>query len=169
MENDTPPAPPRHDKVINVICGGSEVSGVSYTVAKQSSRRMAWTEIHKIGAHDPEALQIINFRSEESNYANDPHDDALVISLSIANCLTKRILVDNGSSENVLFLNAYREMGLREADITRRCISLVGFSGESKTTIGETTLPVYAEGVNLYTKFVILDSPSAYKVILGHP
>ena len=130
---------------------------------------MARTEIHKTGAHDPEVLQIINFRSDESNYANDLHDDALVISLSIANCLTKRILVDNGSSANVLFLNAYREMGLKETDITRRCISLVGFSGESKSTIGETVLPIYAEGVNLYTKFVILDSPSAYNVILGRP
>ena len=97
--------------------------------------------------------------------STDPHDDALVISLSIANCLTKRILVDNRNSTNVLFLNAYREMGLKEADITRRCISLVGFSGESKTTIGETVLPIYAEGVNLYTKFVILDSSSIYNVI----
>ena len=79
---------------------------------------MARTEIHKTGAHNPEALQIIKFHSDESNYSNDPHDDAPVISLSIANYLTKRILVDNGSSANVLFLNAYREMGLNEADIT---------------------------------------------------
>ena len=79
---------------------------------------MARTKIHKTGAHNPKALQIIKFRSDESNYANDPHDDTLVISLSIANCLTKLILMDNGSSENVLFLNTYREMGLKEADIT---------------------------------------------------
>ena len=169
VRDDMPPAPPRHDKVINVISGGSEVSEVSYAAAKRNSRRMARTEIHKTGAHNPEALQIIKFRSDESNYANDPHDDALVISLSIVNCLTKRILVDNGSSTNVIFLNAYREMGLKEADITRRCVSLVGFSGESKTTIEETILPIYAEGVNLYTKFMILDSLSMYNVILGCP
>ena len=67
------------------------------------------------------------------------------------------------------FMNTYREMGLKEADIKRRCISLVGFSGESKTTIKETFLPIYAEGVNLYTKFVILGSPSVYNIILGCP
>ena len=77
--------------------------------------------------------------------------------------------MDNESSVNVLFLNAYREMRLTESNITRRSISLVGFSGESKNTVGETVLPIYIEGVNLYTKFVILDSPSAYNVILGCP
>ena len=77
--------------------------------------------------------------------------------------------MDNRSSANVLFLNTYREMGLKEEDITRRCISLVGFNDELRTTIGETILPVYAEGVNLYTKFLILDSSSAYNVILGRP
>ena len=75
--------------------------------------------------------------------------------------------MDNGSSMNVLFLNVYREMGFKEEDITWRCIYLVGFSGKSRTTIGETVLPVYAEGVNLYTKFLILDSPFAYNIILG--
>ena len=58
-------------------------------------------------------------------------------------------------------------MGLKEKDITRRCISLVGFKGDSRTTIGETVLPVYAEGVNMYTKFLILDSSFAYNIILG--
>ena len=129
---------------------------------------MVRMDLYKSGTHDPEAFQIINIRSDESNYRNNPHDDALVISLSIANCLTKRIPVENGSSTNVLFINVYREMGLKKEDITRRCISLLGFSGESRTTLGETVLPVYAEGVNMYTKFLILDNSSAYNVILGH-
>ena len=129
-----------------MISGGSEVSGVSYAAEKRSSRRMVQADLHKNGTHDPEALQIINFWLDESNYRNDSHDDALVISLSIANCLTKRILVDNGSSANVHFINAYMEMGLKEDDITWRCVSLVGFSGKSRTTLEETVLPVYAEG-----------------------
>ena len=91
---------------------------------------MVQADFHKTDHHDVRTLQMISFCSDESNYHNDPHDDALVISLSIANFLTKWILVDNESSANMLFLNAYREMGLKEEDITRRCISLVGFSGE---------------------------------------
>ena len=110
---------------------------------------------------------MISFHLDKSNYHNDLQDDALVISLSIANCLTKRILVDNRSFMNVLFLNVYREMGLQESDITRRYISLVGFSSKSKITIGKTIMPIYMEGINLYKKFLILDNRFAYNVILG--
>lgn len=82
----------------------------------------------------------------------------------------KRILIDNGSFANVLFLNAFREMGLDESKIIKKTTFLIGFSGEHKSTVGEIDLPVYAEGVNLCTRFLVVDSPtSAYNVILGRP
>ena len=38
---------------------------------------------------------------------------------------------------------------------------------QQKFTLGDITLSVYAAGVNLHITFVVLDSPSAYNVILG--
>ena len=93
----------------------------------------------------------------------------MVIKLTVANCLTKRILVDNGSSANVIFLDVLKEMQAPEANIIKKTTTLIGFSGEQKTTLGEVTLPVYAEGINLYTKFSILDCPSACNMIFGRP
>ncbi len=58
---DNQPIPPRHNKVINVISDGLEVSGVSYAAAKRSSRCMVRADLRKSGAHDPDTLQIINF------------------------------------------------------------------------------------------------------------
>ena len=110
-KDDTPPVPLRQDRIINVISNSFEVSRVSYMPAKRSSRRIDLTEVHKTKEHDLEALHIINFHSDESNYRNNLHDDALVISLSIANCLTKWILVDNGSSANVLFCKCIQGNG----------------------------------------------------------
>lgn len=46
---------------------------------------------------------------------------------------------------------------------------LVGFSGEQKKTMGEITLPVYCEGLNIHKKFQVIDVPSSYNVILGRP
>ncbi|KAF2539259.1 hypothetical protein F2Q68_00020633 [Brassica cretica] len=44
-----------------------------------------------------------------------------------------------------------------------------GFSGEVKQTAGEVILPVYAEGMNMSTKFLVVDCESSYNMILGRP
>ena len=68
-----------------------------------------------------------------------------------------------------MFLNAFKEMGLKDAYLIGRSISLVTFSGETKNTIGEVVLPVYVEGVNKYTNFLVLDFLSTYNIILKRP
>ncbi|XP_056685424.1 uncharacterized protein [Spinacia oleracea] len=74
------------------------------------------------------AAMTITFDDSDSTDAQQEHHDGLVISLPIGNALIKRILIDNGSSANVLFLEALQEMGLEEKSIIRRSTVLVGFS-----------------------------------------
>ncbi|XP_013624624.1 PREDICTED: uncharacterized protein LOC106330749 [Brassica oleracea var. oleracea] len=124
-----PASPPRQDRVIHVISGGSEVS----------------------------LLNEISFIVKEQERVPAPYQDALVISLTVVNYLVKKILVDNGSSSNILFQTAYRDLGLEENALTRRITPLIGFSGEVKQTSGEVILPVYAEGINLSTKFLVVE------------
>ena len=94
---------------------------------------------------------------DDNDACRGEHHDGLVISLSVGNCLIKRILVDTGSSTNMILLNSVKEMGLNETDITPRRIPLVGFSGEVKYTKGDIVLPVYAGGINLQVKFNVLE------------
>ena len=77
--------------------------------------------------------------------------------------------MDNGSSSNIIFQTAYQDPGLDESAVTCKISPLIGFSGEVKQTAGEVTLPVYAEGINMSTKFLVVDSQSAYNMILGRP
>ena len=85
---------------------------------------------------------VLSFIDNEDSTLINAHHDTLVISLLIANCQIKRILVDNSSSTNVNFLNALKEMNIDEAHIHHRSIVLVGFSGEKKFTLGDITLLV---------------------------
>ncbi|XP_013690096.1 uncharacterized protein LOC106394021 [Brassica napus] len=164
-----PTSPPRQDRVINVISGGSEVSGVSHAAAKKSTRNakhgleMTQSKLLLLGTDE------ISFTVKEQEKILAPHHDALVISLTVANCLVKRILVDNGSSSNIIFQRAYQDLGLEERALTRKVTPLIGFSGEVKQTAGEAILPVYTEGVNMSTKFLVVDCQSAYNMILGRP
>ena len=83
----------------------------------------------------------ISFTAKEQERVLTPHHDALVISLAVANCLVKRILVENGSTGNIIFQAAYQDLGLEESALTRRITSLIGFSREVKQTAGEVNPP----------------------------
>ncbi|XP_022552509.2 uncharacterized protein LOC106358498 [Brassica napus] len=142
-----PVSPPRHDRVIHVISGGSEISGISHAAGKKST----WNAKHGLEAPKPKRLLLgtdeISFRAKEQEKVITPHHDALVISLTVANCLVKRIL--------------------EEGTLTRRVTPLIGFSGEVKQTAREITLPVYAEGINMSTKFLVVNWDSSYNMIIG--
>ncbi|KAF2546687.1 hypothetical protein F2Q70_00022096 [Brassica cretica] len=164
-----PASPPRQDRVIHVISGGSEISGVSDEAAKKSTRNAKYG----LETTKPKLLLLgtdeISFTAKEQEKILAPHHDALVISLTVANCLVKRILVDNGSSSSIIFQTAYQDLGLEESALTRNITPLIGYSGEVKQTAEEVTLPVYTEGINMSTKFLVVDSQSAYNMILGRP
>ncbi|XP_021744417.1 uncharacterized protein LOC110710433 [Chenopodium quinoa] len=60
-------------------------------------------------------------------------------------------------------------MNIDEKDIINKSTMLVGFSGETKKTIREITLPTYAKGINLQVKFLVIDTLSSYNIIFGRP
>ncbi|XP_074351897.1 uncharacterized protein LOC141691049 [Apium graveolens] len=108
---------------------------------------------------------------DESDKGNirEPQQEGLVISLPVGNCLIKRILVDNGSAANIMMLSNLTQIGLAESDMIKKLTTLVRFSGEIKRTLGEITLPTYAEGVNLLEKLCIIDVDSTYNIIMEMP
>ncbi|XP_056843144.1 uncharacterized protein LOC130495693 [Raphanus sativus] len=164
-----PALPPQQDQVIHVISGGSEVSRISSDAANRSTCNARNGQ----KAEGPKRLLFgtneISFTAREQEKVLAPNHDALVISLTIANCLVKRILVDNGSSSKIIFHSAFADLGLEPTALTRKATPLVGFSGEVKQTLGEVLLPVYAEEINQATKFLVVDCPSSYIVILRSP
>ena len=78
----------------------------------------------------------------------DPHHDRLVITLYIANHIVRWILVDGGSSVNIILLDSLKRMNISKSEIVARSSILIGFYGETKHTIGKIKLPIYIEGVN---------------------
>ena len=50
----------------------------------------------------------ISFTEEDAWCLHHPHDDALVINLSIADFNTQWVLVDNGSSADILYYPTFQ-------------------------------------------------------------
>ncbi|XP_038704656.1 uncharacterized protein LOC120014086 [Tripterygium wilfordii] len=163
------PLPPPITQTYCVISGGSEISGLSHTSAKKHEKEAANPAARMARSLGTFTNQVMVFTDDEATQLLHPHHDALVLTLQVANINLKRILIDNGSSANVLFLAAYKGMGLDETLILRKSMALIGFNGEVSHSVGEVVLPIYAPGLNKQTRFSIVDSPSAYNAILGRP
>ena len=52
--------------------------------------------------------QAITVTNEDASRIHHPHDDAIVITLLIADYSTRRVLVDNGSSVDILYCPAFQ-------------------------------------------------------------
>jgi len=100
-----------------------------------------------------------------------PHTDALVVTLTIANYQTRRILVDTWSSTDILFKSAFDYMGVPREKVVPVSCHLLGFAGENVLPIGSIDLPItagtYPRQKVIMVKFLIVDRVSAYNAIIG--
>ncbi|KAK3041994.1 hypothetical protein RJ639_002302 [Escallonia herrerae] len=111
--------------------------------------------------------------SGHSKDIKTPHDDQLVITIKPGNFDVKRVLIDNGSSAEILFYDAFKKMNIPTDRLRKMDAPLYGFSNHPVTAKGIIALPV-AIGTppaqaNFMLDFVVVKVSSAYNAILGRP
>jgi len=86
---------------------------------------------------------------------------------------TRRVLVDNGSSANVMYMTAFQQMKLDPNRLKPFGSPSVNFSGDRVYLKGIISLQItartYPTQVTRMVDFLIIDCPSSYNVILGQP
>ena len=71
--------------------------------------RQETTNIPAVSPKRQKTEEPITFTEEDTQGVQFPHNDAVVVSLNIANYAVRRILVDNESSADILFYDAFQE------------------------------------------------------------
>ncbi|XP_070004163.1 uncharacterized protein [Nicotiana sylvestris] len=160
-----PPKPPSPKKNVNVISGGEEINGVTYTTTKKVSKV---TVTHRMQVRHVLEEESITFDDADANGVLTPHNDALVISLLVHDTNVKRVLINLGSSVNIIFLRVLNKMQA-EDKLVPKAHTLSGFHNSSITTKGEVELTTFVEGVVKDTKFQVVEMDMAYNMILGRP
>ncbi|XP_074288430.1 uncharacterized protein LOC141613587 [Silene latifolia] len=164
-----PSPPPQCTRTVNVITGGSELCGLTYSAAKRRATEAKGDKPEYSCRISRQNLPSVTFDETDAQSAPEQHHDALIITLPIENCEVRKILVDTRSSINLIMLETLKGMGFSEKDIAKKAVPLVGFSGETKHSPGEIVIPTYAGGVNKQVRYLVIDGPSTYNVILGRP
>ena len=126
-ENECP-RPPIGD--IRMIIGGTTVTGSSKKVRKTYLRMVQNVQLTN---SVPKMAQIenpiIGFSEEDARRLHHPHDDALVVSIRVGDYNTHRVLVDNGSSADILYYPAFQQMRIDKEWLVSTNTLLVGFRG----------------------------------------
>ncbi|RWW61548.1 hypothetical protein BHE74_00031389, partial [Ensete ventricosum] len=122
------------EKQIDVIFGGPASGGDRSSARKVYAR----SEVGKRLAHD-EDLDI-TFKSGGEEYPC--HDDTLVISIRMANAYVKRVMIDTGSSTDILYFDAFQKLGLIDKDLVTLTSTLTRFTGDFVSPMGAATIHV---------------------------
>jgi hypothetical protein len=110
--------------------------------------------------------ESITFTKEDFRLKSTNHNDAMVIEVNIAGWIIGKILVDNGSSADILFLRTFEEMNLSQHMLHPPEYSLLGFGGKLIKPVGKKSLPVSRDLDNAKTK-TLFDMVDMYHLYLA--
>ena len=153
------------------FAGGGETSSAQ----KAHLRSIRLTEMGEIQAVSklPRLDNTITFSDSDLEGWQHPHDDPLVVRTIVANTTVHRVLIDNGSLVGIIFVLAFDKMGIGREKLEPVNTHLRGFSGEKVLPLGSIQL-VLTLGeppcqATTTARFLIVDAPSAYNMLLGRP
>ena len=148
-------------------------TGGSFKSLKKACQRQV-NSVHMIPPFkQKQADQDMSFNEADARGVKQPHNDSLVIMLTIEGFNTKRILMDNSSSADIIYLPAFQQLKLDPRRLRSFDSSLVSFSGGRVYLRGILTLTVmvrtYPVQLTHQLDFLVVDCPSSYNVIIGRP
>ena len=166
--NDTAPAP---DGTIHTIAGGPTIGGSSNQDRKRYARESHNQPSVYSVAQASRSHPVIAFTEEDAEGLHLPHADPLVIHIQLGTKIVKRVLVDTGASVDILYMDAFEQLGMSLSMLRPYPGKLVTFSGEEidvagvfemKVTLG--TSPIRrTESID----FTVVRLPAIYNAILG--
>jgi hypothetical protein len=184
-ETNTPPPPPlpqvqeppqqpknfpTHGTIIT-ITGGSN----TYFKTKRQ-RSDYYHQVNHVTIEDPITQSKwshvpITFSYRDINLTSFPHTDVMVTTVYIDRWDVTKILINNGSQTEILFLATFNTMGFDRKQLREPSKSLYGFGGKRIKPAGTITLPMYFDTPKNprteYITFNVVDMPYPHNTIFG--
>ncbi|XP_059671106.1 uncharacterized protein LOC132316650 [Cornus florida] len=144
-------------KVIHAIHGRSEDDQESEGVYR--SRLRVAHKLRKISSVNAIASGSISigFGDGDLSRVQLPHEDPLVISLLVANCMIKRVLIDPGSSANIITKTVFEQLEIPSSSIRPTSSPSMGFDVTRVDPLGVIDLSIIAVKRTLKENFVLTE------------
>ena len=158
-----------------MISGGFAGGGESSSARKAHLCSIRSGEVMEVQAVSklPRLNTAITFLDSDLEGCQHPHDDPLVIRAVVANKTIHQVLVDNGSSAEIIFASAFDKMGIGREKLEPVSTHPRGFSGDKVLPLGSIQLVLTLGDppceATMVVRFLIVDAPSTYNMLLGRP
>lgn len=116
-----------------------------------------------------QARPVLSFSDEDKVRTHQSHDDALVVTFQIGGYDVRKVLVDQGSGVEFMYLDLYRELKLKPEDLASYNSPLVGFDGKIVIPKGMVRLAIQIGSKVVNVNFIAVDVYSPYTAILARP
>ena len=124
--------------MVETITGGFAGGSTSNKAKKRQLRTVMNTKNKRRKEH----YEPISFTKEDYGDIEREHDDPMVVFALIHNFLVKRVLIDQGSSGNILYSHATQALGIPKCSYKPYNGMLVGFAREQVQVEGNVKLQV---------------------------
>ena len=81
----------------------------------------------------------------------------------------KRVLVDQGSAVEIMYLDLYKRMNLKPEDLMAYDSPLVSFEGKTVIPRGQIRLPIQTDSKVAEVDFILVDAYLPYTAIMARP
>ncbi|KAJ8428580.1 hypothetical protein Cgig2_031374 [Carnegiea gigantea] len=102
-----------------------------------------------------------------------PHNDLLEVEMKVASTIVRRILVDVGSSVDIITRDCLKKLKYPGMEIIPLVHPTLGFEGQEVNPMEMIRLPLHfgdkAKASTLEVDFLVIDVPTTYNVILRQP
>ena len=115
------------------------------------------------------ASPVLGFSDKDKVETIQLHDDVIVVTLRIGGYDMRRVLVDQGSAVEVMYLDLYEGLNLKLEDLTAYDSPLVSFEGKIVTPRGQIRLPIQTSLEVAEVDFIVVDAYSPYMAIVARP
>ena len=112
---------------------------------------------------------VLGFSNEDKLGTMQPHDDALVVTLRIGGYDVKRVMIDQGSAVEIMYLDLFKGLNLKPKNLTAYNSPLASFEGKMVIPKGQIRLPVQTSSDVVEVDFIVVDAFSPYTAIIGKP
>ncbi|GAV83814.1 hypothetical protein CFOL_v3_27259, partial [Cephalotus follicularis] len=116
---------------------------------------------------------VISFSESDLEGVRLPYNDLMVVTPLVELFTMKRVLLDNGSSADILYKPTFGQLRIPEDHLKPVKTPLIGFVGETVFPFGSIDLFVIASSSPFQTQvqmtFLMVNTPSPYNAIIRRP